>query len=146
MTKKKSTHVLRGSRCYLIGHMEYLDGHSWREVIKTKLKPCGINFFDPYYKPFVQDIPEDEKARGELKNWMETEQYDLVQQRMWSVRSYDLRLCDICDFFMAHIIPKVLLGEVPRNNYCDKREKTTVLIRRRGQKKYSIVVDGRGSS
>ena len=56
---KQKPHILRGTRCYLIGHMQYLNGRSWREVIKQKLKSCGINFFDPYYKPFVHDIPED---------------------------------------------------------------------------------------
>jgi len=104
---KQKTHVLKDSRCYLIGHMQYMNGRSWREVIKKKLRPCGIKFFDPYYKPFVHDIPEDEGARNELKHWMATGQYDLVQSRMWDVRGYDLRLCDICDFFVAHIVPEV---------------------------------------
>jgi hypothetical protein len=42
-----------------------------------------------------------------MLKWMETEQYDLVQQRMWAVRGYDLRLCDICDFFIANLVPEV---------------------------------------
>lgn len=87
--------------------MQYMNGRSWREVVKKKLNPCGIKFFDPYYKPFVHDIPEDEGARDQMKHWMETGQYDLVQSRMWDVRGYDLRLCDICDFFIAHIVPEV---------------------------------------
>ena len=105
--RKTKTHILKGTRCYLIGHMQYMNGRSWREVVKKKLNPCGIKFFDPYYKPFVHDIPEDESARDQMKHWMETGQYDLVQSRMWDVRGYDLRLCDICDFFIAHIVPEV---------------------------------------
>lgn len=104
---KPRLHALRGTRCYLIGHMQYCDGRSWRDVVKKKLKPCGINFFDPYYKPFTSVIPEDEAARLQMKQWMDTGQYDLVQSRMWDVRSCDLRLCDICDFFIAHIVPAV---------------------------------------
>ncbi len=38
---------------------------------------------------------------------METEQYDLVAQRMKEVRGYDLRLCDICDWYIAVIKPSV---------------------------------------
>jgi len=87
--------------------MQYQDGRGWRELVKKELDGRGITFFDPYHKPFVHDVPEDETAREELKRWMETEQYDLVQQRMWEVRGYDLRLCDICDFFIANINPQV---------------------------------------
>lgn len=99
--------ILYRARCYLIGHMQYIDGQGWRDEVKAALSGRSISFFDPYHKPFIHDIPEDNTARGELKRWMETEQYDLVQQRMWEVRGYDLRLCDICDFFIAHINPEV---------------------------------------
>ena len=103
----KQSHILYGTRCYLIGHMQYTNGRSWREIVKKKLSKRGIRFFDPYYKPFMHDIPEDEEARIDLNGWMETGQYDLVQSRMWDVRGYDLRLCDVCDFFIAHIVPNV---------------------------------------
>jgi hypothetical protein len=99
--------LLWKTRCYLIGHMQYADGRGWRNIVKEQLKDSGIVFFDPYIKPFIHDVPEDEAARLDLARWMETEQYDLVQQRMWHVRGYDLRLCDICDFFIAYIDPKV---------------------------------------
>ena len=69
--RKPRTHILNGTRCYLIGHMQYTDGRPWREVVKRKLKRCGIRFFDPYYKPFVNDIPEDEGARGQMSEWIE---------------------------------------------------------------------------
>jgi len=103
---KTSENVLYRTRCYLIGHMQYSDGRGWRDDVKSRLGDRGITFFDPYHKPFIHEIPEDEKSRDEMHNWMETEQYDLVQQRMWHVRSHDLRLCDVCDFFIAHIIPE----------------------------------------
>lgn len=99
--------LLKDSRCYLIGHMQYVNGEGWRDHVKKVLDPRGIKFYDPYHKPFVHDIPEDEDSRSEMLHWMDTEQYDMVQQRMWAVRGYDLRLCDICDFFIAHIVPSV---------------------------------------
>jgi hypothetical protein len=99
--------LLKNTRCYLIGHMQYVNGEGWRDKVKKGMATRGIKFYDPYFKPFVHDIPEDEGSRAEMLHWMETEQWDLVQQRMWAVRGYDLRLCDVCDFFIAHIIPNV---------------------------------------
>ena len=104
---ERPTNLLRGTRCYLIGHMQYMDGRGWRDKIKERFKHDGIKFYDPYHKPFIQDIPEDEDARAEMLHWMETEQYDLVAQRMKAVRSCDLRLCDICDWYVAVIKPAV---------------------------------------
>lgn len=97
--------TLKKTRCYLIGHMQYANGEDWRNKVKEELKESNITFFDPYHKPFLNDIPEDVGSRNEMLHWMETEQYDLVKERMWSVRGHDLRLCDISDFFVANIIP-----------------------------------------
>jgi hypothetical protein len=91
----------------MIGHMQYMNGRGWRNTMKEELNHTGIKFFDPYHKPFIHDIPEDEESRTQMLGWMESEQYDLVAERMWPVRGYDLRLCDICDFFVAHINPSV---------------------------------------
>lgn len=99
--------LLKGTRAYLIGHMEFVNGEGWRNTVKKELGDKNITFFDPYFKPFVHDIPEDENSRKEMLHWRETEQYELVAQRMKQVRSYDLRLCDICDFFIVNINPKV---------------------------------------
>lgn len=103
----KKNNFLKDTRSYLIGGMQYIDGRGWRDTVKESLKDRGIKFYDPYHKPFVHDVPEDEASRSEMLHWMETEQYDLVAQRMKSVRGYDLRLCDICDWFIALVKPSV---------------------------------------
>ncbi len=102
-----SKNLLKNTRSYLIGHMEFKDGKGWREEVKNQLKDRNIKFFDPYYKPFIHDVPEDDSSRAEMLHWRETEQYDLISQRMKAVRGYDLRLCDICDWFIAVISPKL---------------------------------------
>lgn len=104
---KSTTNHLKDTRCYLIGHMQYADGRGWRDTVKEQLKGSNIKFYDPYHKPFVHDIPEDEGSRAEMLHWMETEQYDLVAHRMKDVRGYDLRLCDICDWYIAVIKPTI---------------------------------------
>jgi hypothetical protein len=62
----RNTSVLKDTRCYLIGSMQYSDGRGWREKVKTTFKTSGIKFYDPYHKPFVNDIPEDEAARADM--------------------------------------------------------------------------------
>lgn len=87
--------------------MQYLDGRGWREDIKPKLTNMGITVFDPYVKPFMDDTNEDESVRGQLKTWMEAGEYDKVSERMKKIRAFDLRLCDLSDFIIAHINPSV---------------------------------------
>lgn len=103
----KSPNLLKDTRCYLIGHMQYASGRGWRDTLKETFKDRGIKFYDPYHKPFIHNIPEDETSRAEMLHWMETEQYDMVAERMKAVRGYDLRLCDVCDWFVAVIKPSV---------------------------------------
>ena len=132
--QKSNPNLLWGTRCYLIGHMQYIDGRGWRNLVKEALKDTGIIFFDPYIKPFVHDIPEDEESRDQMKRWMETGQYDLAQQRMWDVRGYDLRLCDICDFFVAHINPVVASWGSAEELVTINREKKPIFLSIEGGK------------
>lgn len=115
--------------------MQYLNGRGWRDQVKTSLDNRGITFFDPYHKPFVHDVPEDESSREQMLNWMETEQYDLVQTRMWAIRGYDLRLCDVCDFFIAHINPAVASWGSAEEITTVVREKKPLFLSIEGGKK-----------
>jgi len=128
--------LLRDTRCYLVGGMQYVrDGRSWRDKVKAELSVCNITFFDPYHKPFIHDIPENESSRAEMLHWMDTEQYDLVQQRMWDVRGYDLRLCDISDFFIVHLNPmEPTIGTI-EEIITAVREKKPVFLSIEGSKK-----------
>ena len=127
--------LLKNTRCYLIGGMQYTNGRGWRDIIKETFKESGIRFYDPYHKPFVHDIPEDETSRADMLHWMETEQYDLVAQRMKEVRGYDLRLCDVCDWFIAVIKP-------PIASWGSAEEITTVI--REKKPLFLIIDDPRG--
>ena len=99
--------ILNKTKVYLVGHMQYASGRGWREELTPKLKGLGVTVFDPYIKPFVDDCEEDETARAALKRCMEMECYDAVAKRMKTVRNFDLRLCDLSDFIIAHINPAV---------------------------------------
>jgi len=99
--------ILHKTRTYLIGAMQYSNGRSWREDIAPELKSMGITVFNPYDKPFVDDTPEDEDTRKMLHDKLEEGDFDFVADRMKPIRNYDLRLCDLSDFLVAHIKPSV---------------------------------------
>jgi hypothetical protein len=101
------SNLLYKTKTYLVGHMQYLSGRDWREEVTEKLAPLSITCFDPYKKPFVKDVEEDEASRIEMETWMKTKQYDRVSERMKTVRSYDLNLVDRSDFIIAHLVPDV---------------------------------------
>ena len=87
--------------------MQYLSGRDWSEEVTNSLSGLGITCFDPYKKPFMKDVEEDEASREEMNTWMKTKQYDRVTERMKTVRAYDLNLVDRSDFIIAHLVPDV---------------------------------------
>ena len=100
--------VLYKTRAYLCGSMQYAnDGRGWRDKVKSELKSTGIQFFDPYHRPFIHDTTEDETSRAEMLYWMKNEQYDLVTHRMKSVRRFDLRCVDLSDWLIAMVNPNI---------------------------------------
>ena len=99
--------LLDKTKTYLVGHMQYLSGRNWREEVTEKLAPLGITCFDPYKKPFIKDVEEDEATRQQMDVWMKTKQYDRVTDRMKTIRAYDLNLVDRSDFIIAHLLPDV---------------------------------------
>ncbi len=99
--------LLYKTKTYLVGHMQYLSGQNWREEIANKLKKINVICFNPYKKPFVKDVAEDESSREKMNTWMQTMQYDKVVDKMKTIRSYDLNLVDRSDFIIAHLVPDV---------------------------------------
>jgi len=99
--------MLYKTKTYLVGHMQYLSGRDWREEVTEKLKPLEITCFNPYKKPFIKDVEEDEASREEMETWMKTKQYDRAAERLKMVRAYDLNLVDRSDFIIAHLVPDV---------------------------------------
>lgn len=87
--------------------MQYLNGSNWRDEVTKELSKLNIICFNPYEKPFVKDIKEDEPARKSMDTWVKTKQYDKVAEKMKVIRSYDLNLVDRSDFIIAHLVPDV---------------------------------------
>jgi hypothetical protein len=99
--------ILENTRTYLVGHMQYASGRDWRQEVTGELSPLGIKIFNPYDKPFVKDVDEDEDTRLSIGHCMEHGYFNDVAERMKLIRSYDLNLVDRSDFIIAHLLPEV---------------------------------------
>lgn len=126
--------LLCKTKCYLVGHMQYMSGRNWREDVSKKLERLKITCFDPYKKPFIKDVEEDEASRGEMETWMRTKQYDRVTERMKTVRAYDLNLVDRSDFIIAHLVPEVASWGSAEEIVTAVREKKPVFVSMEGGK------------
>jgi len=101
------SNILEKTKTYLVGHMQYADGRNWRDDVESQLTPLNITVFNPYKKPFVKDVEEDEEARTRMHEDMQMGYHNDVAERMSTVRSYDLNLVDRSDFIIAHLLPEV---------------------------------------
>ena len=116
------TNLLDKTKTYLVGHMQYVSGRNWREEVASKLNEIGITCFDPYKKPFIKDVEEDEATRQEMETWMKTKQYDRVTDRMKTVRAYDLNLVDSW-YFSASIRRLIKNNKDYENEFAIKASK-----------------------
>ena len=114
--------------------MQYLSGRDWRKEVTEKLAPLNILCFNPYEKPFMKDVEEDEASRQEMETWMKTKQYDRVTEKMKTVRAYDLNLVDRSDFIIAHLVPEVASWGSAEEITLAVREKKPVFISMEGGK------------
>lgn len=101
------SNILYRTRTYLVGHMQYSSGEDWRSYVESELNPLGIITYNPYSKPFVKDLQEDDDARNFFDKQAELGNYDYLQDKMRQIRNYDLNLVDRSDFIIARIIPEV---------------------------------------
>lgn len=99
--------LLQKTKVYLVGHMQYLNGRNWRKEVSEELKKLNILCFDPYDKPFVKDVDESENSRIEMNLLLKHKKYDILSEKLKTIRSYDLNLVDRSDFIIAHLVPEV---------------------------------------
>jgi len=114
--------------------MQYVSGRNWRDKVTEDLERLSITCFDPYKKPFIKDVEEDEASRQEMETWMRTKQYDRVTERMKTVRAYDLNLVDRSDFIIAHLVPEVASWGSAEEIVTAVREKKPVFVSMEGGK------------
>ncbi len=127
--------ILLKTKTYLIGHMQYADGQDWRNQVKSVLEPRGVTCFDPYHKPALNEISEDNETRKKLAEAMENEDYGWVSNHFKMVRAQDLSFCDKSDFIIAHIIPSVASWGTAEELVTSVRMKRPIFLSVEGGKK-----------
>jgi len=127
--------LLKKTKTYLVGHMQYADGSGWRKYVRQKLEPLNITVFDPYDKPFLKDVDEGKEIRSSLNEQLNNENYDIVQSRMREIRIYDLNLVDRSDFIIAHIVPDVASWGSAEELVTANRAKKPIFLSIEGGKK-----------
>ncbi len=95
------------TKTYLVGHMQYSDGSSWRAKITPELEQMGVTVFDPYKKPFIKDVQEADASKEQLLVAQQSGNFDWLQNKMREIRTFDLNLVDRSDYIIAHIEPKI---------------------------------------
>lgn len=125
------------TKTYLVGHMQYCEGRDWREHVEGELEKLNITVFNPYKKPFVKDVDEDEEARQKMADDMANGYYNDVAERMSTVRSYDLNLVDRSDFIIAHLLPDVASWGSAEELVTAVRMKKPIFISMEGGKKHT---------
>tara|TARA_Y100001938_G_scaffold7351_1_gene9055 strand:+ start:1556 stop:2092 length:537 start_codon:yes stop_codon:yes gene_type:complete len=125
------------TKTYLVGHMQYCEGRDWREHVEGELEKLNITVFNPYKKPFVKDVDEDEEARQKMADDMANGYYNDVAARMSTVRSYDLNLVDRSDFIIAHLLPDVASWGSAEELVTAVRMKKPIFISMEGGKKHT---------
>ena len=123
------------TKTYLVGHMQYANGEDWRLKVEKSVAPLGVQVFNPYKKPFVKDVDEDEESRNKILQDMDNGWYNDVTKRMKQIRSYDLNLVDRSDFIVAHLLPDVASWGSAEELVTAVRMKKPIFISMEGGKK-----------
>ena len=131
---ERPNHLYR-TKTYLVGHMQYANGEDWRIKVENFVAPMGVQVFNPYKKPFIKDVEEDEEAREKVLAAMENGWYNDVAKRMKEIRSYDLNLVDRSDFIIAHLLPDVASWGSAEELVTAVRMKKPIFISMEGGKK-----------
>ena len=129
------TDVLKKTKAYLVGHMQYSDGQDWREYVEKEFSSLEITCFNPYKHPFLKNIDEGESKRKEMLESLSQGKYEEVSEWMRNVRSYDLNLVDRSDFISAHLIPNVASWGSAEELVTAVRMKKPIFVSMEGGKK-----------
>lgn len=140
---KPNPNLLKGTTTYLVGHMQYGDGTAWRDYVKEEFEDMGIRCFDPYHKPFLDDVDESTLARAKLLKSIEEGEFESVTKRMKKVRGYDLNLVDRCDFITAYLdITIPTCGTWEEIFWANRLKKPVFLVVAGGKKKTPLWLFG----
>lgn len=127
--------ILNKTRVYLAGPIEYEDGQEWRQQITPYLTQMGITVFNPFNRPFIGSSGENAETLEELKRLRKNGEYELVSKKMKEIRIHDLRLCDLSDFLIVCVSPKVSSWGTVEELSLSNRQKKPIFLWVKGGKR-----------
>ncbi len=95
--------ILNKTKTYLAGPMEFSNGRKWREDATESLRTIGVQVFNPYLKPFLNSVEEDESTHEKLYFEISLGNEDSVYRHMQQIRRFDLNCVDKSDFLIFYI-------------------------------------------
>src|SRR5688572_23560233 len=140
----KSTSLLRGSRVYLSGPMDFVASREqerergWRSQLRGFLADLGCTVFDPWNKPKVRGLHgygvEDDTSIRARDSW--TFQFDEDGDRarakcaegFWETVHIDLRMVDVSDFVIAYVPTNVYSVGTPHEIILARQQRKPVLF------------------
>jgi hypothetical protein len=94
------------NRVYLAGPIDHAKdfGVGWRRYVQDQLAHLNLIFLDPTHKPMQAGYAcEDLEVHAERARQREAGDFDALAAGMRLIRHIDLRMCDLCDFSIAHL-------------------------------------------
>jgi nucleoside 2-deoxyribosyltransferase len=139
----KNKNVLKKTKTYLIGPMQYQCGRSWREEMTEFLSDRGILALDPYQKPFINAIREDEQTQKRLEELLSKEDYENVSKHMKEVRNFDLFMVDKSDFLICYLNPSTpTFGTMEELSWAVRMKRPVFVVIEGGKSKVPLWVLG----
>ena len=99
--------LLNKTKAYLVGPMENLDGTTWRAYVESMLSAIEVHCFNPYNKPFINNIEEGQEVRNKIRNEINRGNLEYSYSVGKTIRSHDLNLVDRSDFIIVNLHPTI---------------------------------------
>jgi len=113
---------------YLSSSMENAECDEWRSKCLSFFKDIGVKVFDPYNKPFMDDLDESPEFRKKIYEEREKGNLEWVHEHFRNIRAVDLSCCDRADFLTVHIYPKIASWGAAEEIYTANRAKKPIFI------------------
>ncbi len=135
--------LLKKTKTYLIGPMEFQNGEDWREKFTKDVKSMGIHCFNPYKKEFIHRIDESDAHRKEL-NWLrEHGEYDALAAHCKDFRIFDLACVDKSDFIVCYVDTSVFsVGTFEELSWANRLKKPIFVVVKQGKKSCPLWIFG----
>lgn len=99
--------ILKKTKAYLCGPLQYDDGRPWREDMQKFLNSLDIQVFNPFDSPFLNSPEENEEVHKVLAEKQKSGDHQYVHEYFKKIRRFDLAQVDAATFIVCHYNPNV---------------------------------------